>query len=186
MKKNRSAFARLVGLMLVGCILLTLTAMASGSAGTSSDPLVTLSYLTEKFLPQVLDKVDEKAAAQERELSEKLSEQVKRESADFARTYGASSSVGSSGTSVDFAVVTLSRGQILYGEIGCEVMLRVGSASCVASSAPGLIDETAGTTIAGGAALQKNHLYMATVTERGVKATADSTKLLVRGSYTIG
>lgn len=185
MKKKSGAFARLVGLMLVGCTLLTLTAMASGSAGTSSDPLVTLSYLTEKFLPQVLSEVDQKTAEREQELSDRLTEQVRSESADFARKYGASAGA-SGGEAMDFAVVTLSKGQTLYGAVGCEVMLRVGSASCVAASAPGLIDETAGTTLAGGAALQKNHLYMMTVTERGVKAGADSTKLLVRGSYTIG
>ena len=39
--------------------------------------------------------------------------------------------------------------------------------------------------LAGGAALVQNHLYMMTVEGRGVKATAATTKLLVRGSYTI-
>ena len=69
MKKKSGAFARLVGLMLVSTILLTLFAAASGTAGTSSDPLVTLSYLTEKFLPQVMASVEEKESAREQELS---------------------------------------------------------------------------------------------------------------------
>ena len=34
----------------------------------------------------------------------------------------------------------------LVGDIGCEVMLRVGSAACVSPSTPGLIDETTGGT----------------------------------------
>ena len=37
------------------------------------------------------------------------------------------------GTADSFTVVTLSSGQVLYGQIGCEVMLRVGSASCVSA-----------------------------------------------------
>lgn len=184
MNRKRSAFTRLVGLMLVSSIVLTLTVMASGGAGTSSDPLVTLSYLTEKFLPEVLSEVDKKTAQREQELSDKLSEQVKRESAEFAREYGAASG-GDGGEAVSFTVVTLDKGQTLYGTVGCEVMLRTGSAVCVAASVPGLIDETAGTTLSGGAALEKNHLYMMTVSDRGVAAGADSTKLLVRGSYTI-
>jgi hypothetical protein len=37
----------------------------------------------------------------------------------------------------------------------------------------------------GGLGLQKNHLYMATVDSRGVQASANSTKLLVRGNYSV-
>lgn len=65
-------------------------------------------------------------------------------------------------------------------------MLRIGSASCVSPSNPGLIDETAGTTLNNGGALSTNHLYMMTIEGRGVKAGADTTKLLVRGTYTVG
>ena len=64
-------------------------------------------------------------------------------------------------------------------------MLRVGTATCVASGAPGLVDSTGGTTLANGNALVTNHLYLVTVATRGVTATADTVKLLVRGSYTI-
>ena len=44
MKKRNNAFARLVGLLLVSATVLTLTVAATGGAGTSSGPLVTLSY----------------------------------------------------------------------------------------------------------------------------------------------
>lgn len=185
MKKRRGALARFLTLMLISSMVLTLSALANGSAGTSADPLVTLSYLSEKFLPQVMASVEEKADAHEQALSQSLSEQVKRESAEFSRKYGVSTGTDDDGEAESFTVVTLASGQTLYGGIGCEVMLRTGSAVCVASSVPGLIDETAGTTLYGGDALQKNHLYMMTVSDRGVKAGADSTKLLVRGSYSV-
>ena len=64
-------------------------------------------------------------------------------------------------------------------------VLRVGTAVCVASGSPGLIDETDASTLGNGAGLEKNHLYMMTVSERGVKAAAETAKLLVRGSYEI-
>ena len=86
---------------------------------------------------------------------------------------------------MEFAVVTLSKGQVLTGDIGCEVMLRVGTASCVSPSNPGLIDETTAASLNNGGALAANHLYMMTIEGRGVKAGSDTTKLLVRGSYTI-
>ena len=184
MKKRNNAFARLVGLLLVSATVLTLTVAATGGAGTSSDPLVTLSYLNEKFLPQVLSDVDKKTASREKDLSSKLTEQVKNETKAFEQKYG--TSTGSSGsTASSFTVVTLSKGQTLSMGIGCEAMLRTGSGVCVASSDPGLVDETGGVAIAGGETLIKNHLYMATLEGHGVQAGANSTKLLVRGSYSV-
>ena len=91
----------------------------------------------------------------------------------------------STGAADSFTVVTLTNGQTLAGEIGCEVMLRVGTAVVVSPSSPGLIDSTDGSTIDSGKSLVKNHLYMMTISDRGVKATAATTKLLVRGGYEI-
>ena len=185
MKKNQ-LLTRLITLFLAAFTVLTGTVMAAG-VGSSDDPLVTLSYLNETFLPQVMKSVDEKIAARNTEVSDKLSAQIRSDAAAFERKYG-SISGGSgelSGTVDSFAVVTLAKGQILYGDIGCETMLRVGSAVCVANSAPGLVNETTAGTIGNGDALAKNNLYMMTVTERGVKAAADNTKILVRGTYRV-
>ena len=185
MKKNHW-FVRLAGLLLVSYSLLVVSVVAAGTAGSEADPLVTLSYLNETFMTQLLGKVDEKLAARDKELSDKLAAQVAQDTKELADQYGGGTSSGDASSTVDaFAVVTLSNGQTLRGEIGCEVMLRVGTASCVAASSPGLIDETDGTTLGGGKGLVKNHLYMMTVDDRGVKATAATVKLLVRGGYEI-
>ena len=64
-------------------------------------------------------------------------------------------------------------------------MLRIGSAVCVSPSDPGLIDETTAATLANGGALVQNHLYMMTIDGRGVRATAGTTKVLARGSYSV-
>ena len=125
MKKRNNAFARLVGLLLV----LTLTVAATGGAGTSSDPLVTLSYLNEKFLPQILSEVDKKTTSREQTLSSKLTEQVKSETQAFEQKYGASSGNASGGMAASFTVVTLNQGQILYMGVGCEAMLRFAEES---------------------------------------------------------
>ena len=162
--KNRWAL-RLAALMLVSCLAMTGVSLAV-EPGSASDPLVTLSYLNETFLGQVMTQVDQKIAARNSQLLQQ------------------SGGTGST-SSAEFTVVTLSSGQTLTGDIGCEVMLRIGSASCVSPSNPGLIDETTAATLNNGSALSVNHLYMMTIEGRGVKAGAATTKLLVRGSYTI-
>ena len=136
MKKNRWYLRLLALLVLCGALNVTITAAAE--AGSSDDPLVTLSYLNETFMDSIMERV-----------------------------------------------VTLTSGQVLTGDIGCEVLLRVGTAVCVSPSSPGLIDETAATALNNGSALVQNHLYMMTIEGRGVRATAGTTKLLVRGSYTV-
>ena len=166
MKKNRWYLRALVLLLICGALNLTVSAAAE--AGSSGDPLVTLSYLNETFLPSILRKVDDK---------------ITDRNATILRQLGGGS--GSGTASDTLAVVTLSKGQVLTGDIGCEVMLRVGTASCVSPSSPGLIDESSASALNNGGALVQNHLYMMTIEGRGVQATAATTKLLVRGTYTI-
>lgn len=167
MKKNRW-FLRMLGLMLVSAMLMT--AALAVEPGTEQDPLVTLSYLKEVFMKDILTEVDEK---------------IDQRNAQIVQELGGQMSGGEAETMDTFAVVTLTKGQVLTGDIGCEVMLRIGTASCVAPSNPGLIDETSAETLSNGKALVINHLYMMTIEGRGVKATADVTKLMVRGTYTI-
>ena len=168
MKKNRWAL-RAVVLVALSVLLNGTVTMAGAAAGGSEDPLVTLSYLNDTFLGDILQRVDEKIAARNSQIVQQL---------------GGQGTAGSA-TAATFTVVTLSSGQVLTGDIGCEVMLRVGSASCVAPSTPGMIDTTTAGTLNNGGALVQNHLYMMTIEGRGVQATAATTKLLVRGSYTV-
>ena len=163
MKKSRWLARVLVVLVLSGLLSMTVT-VASG-VGTDNDPLVTLSYLKETFTKDILKQVDEKIAARNNQLAQQVGTGAQ--------------------TASEFTVVTLSNGQVLTGDIGCEVLLRVGTAVCVSPSAPGLIDESGAAVLNNSGALVQNHLYMMTIEGRGVKATAATTKLMVRGSYTI-
>lgn len=168
MKKNRW-FLRMVVLLALSAAL-NMTVTLAAEAGSSGDPLVTLSYLNDTFLTAVLQKVDQKIAARNSQLAQQLGGQATGTGTSSAAT---------------FTVVTLSNGQSLTGDVGCEVMLRVGTAVCVSPSSPGLIDETTAGTLNNAGALAQNHLYMMTIEGRSVKATAATTKLLVRGTYTV-
>jgi hypothetical protein len=160
MKKDRWLLRAFVLLALSAGLMTTALAAEAGSSG---DPLVTLSYLNDTFFNNIMQRVDQK----------------------IAERTGQALPGGTSSSAASFVVVTLNEGQTLTGGIGCEVMLRVGSAVCVSSSDPGLIDETTAATLANGGALVQNHLYMMTIEGRGVRATAATTKVLARGSYTV-
>lgn len=150
--------AALAGLTAVGI-------MAAGGAGSQSDPLVTLSYLTDTFTTQVMDKVDKLIAERNTKLASEL------------EGGGASVSGGA------YASVTLSAGQTMTGETGCEVLLLSGTATCSASASPAMTDATSGGSINNGAALQPNHLYL--MTGRRSVTTSGGASLLVRGSYAV-
>lgn len=155
----------------VAAVALVVTgAYAATNAGSSADPLVTLSYLNDVFAPQVEEDMEAMVSEKADELAQQFDQAI--------------SQVGSGGASV-FSVVTLSDGQTLVGDVGCEVMLRIGSAVCGSDGSTGLIDVTDGSTLSDGGDLVTNHLYMVTISTRSVTATAGTTKLLVRGPYTI-
>jgi len=167
MKKNRWIL-RLAVLLLISGILNT-TATLAVEVGSSEDPLVTLSYLKETYMTSIMEKVDQKISARNNQIAQQLGGTI----------------IDGTGSTAVFSVVTLSKGQVLTGDVGCEAMLRIGSAVCVSPSNPGLIDETTAGILTNGGALITNHLYMMTIEGRGIQATAETTKLLVRGTYTI-
>ena len=60
MKKNRWLLRAVVLVLLSG--ILTTSVSLAAEAGSSEDPLVTLSYLNGTFLDSILERVDEKIA----------------------------------------------------------------------------------------------------------------------------
>lgn len=160
---NKKRIRTILCIVLAAAGLTALGTLAAGGAGSQSDPLVTLSYLTDTFTGQIMDKVDAAIAQRNDRLLREL---------------------GGSGAASAYAAVQLAAGQTLYGEAGCEVLLRSGSASCGASDAPRLVDATSGGSLDGGAALQANHLYL--MPESGSVFAVAGATLLVRGTFTIG
>jgi hypothetical protein len=149
---------------------------ALATAGDENDPLITLSYLNQTVIPQVVAQVEEKAAARQQELTTTFNTQVSQYKAETS---------SSGGTGSTYTLVTLTSGQTMTLDVGCEVLLRVGSATVTCGEDPAMIDISTGGTLSKGTAMTRNHLYMATMTDRVVKPSADTVKLLVRGGYTV-
>lgn len=170
-------------LVTAAAILLAITMIIGVSAiaanyGTPEDPLITLSYLTDILTPSIKSqadaKVNEVKSALENEFNEQL-DNIERQ------LQNANNSVTITHT---YSVVSLEAGKTLSGSVGTELMLRVGTAVCSASSATGLIDTTTASVLENGQPMVKNHMYMVTIEGRGMKATSN-VLVLVRGEYTI-
>lgn len=160
------------GALAAGCLVMG----AALAAGDQEDPLVTLSYLNQTAIPQIVEQVEERTAQRQEELEESFRTQLNQYQ---------QGNQGGETASAGYTLVTLAQGQVMQLEVGCEVLLRVGAASVQADSSPALIDLSAGGTADGGAALEKNHLYMSTIEGRTLTADAATVKVLVRGGYTV-
>ncbi len=171
MKRSRKT-VRIAVIAAAAVAAVSLGALAA-DVGSESDPLVTLSYLTQQFTPSVLSQVDGQITKAKAELAAQLD----------AKIQGGGGGSVSSASSV-FETVTLAQGQKVVGAAGCEMMLRSGSATCTAANNPGLIDLTGGAELNAGAAVTANHLYMTTEGSGGMTAATAAT-VLVRGSYTV-
>ena len=149
-----------------------------GAQGTQDNPLVTLGYLRDVFTATVLQQTQSKITEAEGKYAKSLDDKIATYKTELQQS-------GTGGTGASFSVVDIPNGKTMWGGVGCEVMLRVGSARCVSSASPGLINSTTGDVLENGGNLQKNHLYLITIENRGVQASGGAVKVLVRGSYTI-
>lgn len=177
-KLNKRWTIRLGTLALTAVLLGTGAALAAG--GDQNDPLVTLSYLNQTAIPQIVKQVEEKTALRQQELE--------RSFAQLLGQYGQTGNPGGApnGSGAGYTLVTMTNGQTMSLNVGCEVLLRVGTATVRSDGSPALIDLTSGGTVNSGASLTKNHLYMSTIEGRSLTAGANTVKLLVRGGYSVG
>lgn len=128
-------------LLLAAAVMLSLTLFAYAAGGDASDPLVSLSYLTDAFTKKVDAKVDEKLNDSDAALLESAGEE--------------------GGLSASFwAERRLKEGDILAAPTGTSVLLLAGRAQ-VSFAAGAVVDVTTGTTVPSGTALSANHRYMA-------------------------
>ena len=170
--------------LLLALTLLLGTGAALASGGGKSDPLVTLSYLTDIALPDLLDDLSDLTELIGDKLRDDLADQIDEYEEEMQALVSAADTAGTSGSET-YTLVTLTDGQTLAPEVGCELMLRVGSISVTAATSPALIDMTTGDTINSGTSLTKNHLYMATIPDRVLGPVSGTVKLLARGSFTV-
>jgi len=164
-----------LGIVFMAMVLLIsgVNILAFATPASRSDPIITLSYLTNVFRPRIMEDV----RSTEQQMVQRFNERIN----SFELPGNPPAKPGPADA---FAVVTLSRGQSLTCSVGVEIMLRIGSATAT-GSAPALVDYTSGSTLSSGGALRVNHMYLVTIEGNGISATADTVRVLVRGVYRI-
>lgn len=143
---------------------------AATSYGTEDDPLVSLSYLTEILTPEIMANLESQLDLSKEEITQIFTDAVAGQGDVVSDT---------------FHVVTLTSGQTITASVGCEFLLRIGSATASGSASPTLVDTSTSSTLYSGDTIETNHLYMVTIAGNGLTATASNTKVLVRGEYSI-
>lgn len=158
--KNKRLISVLAAVLILA-VGIGIGAYGASTYGTQSDPLVAKSYLDSTLTPKL-----------QTQFNAKVDDQVNI----------MESQIAASSSGLNFAVVNLSSGQILKGSVGCEIILRSGSALGYGNT--GLSDVTDGNLISSGSALSANHLCVVGTSGDGVKASTSLT-LLVRGGYAV-
>ena len=144
---------------------------------SSEDPLVSLSYLTKIFKTELLEELNETIEAEIGRRMENLDlSQYQPTVQDPVQT-----------VSSTYEVVELGWGDALYAVSACDIMLRSGSAYCVAPDpSQGISDYTAGVEIYNYQYLTKNHMCLIPRGDgRGIIADSESVYVMVKGEYTI-
>jgi hypothetical protein len=145
-------------------------AVAAANYGTSSDPLITLTYINNKLTPELLTQFQKQLDAKTAEMNTSLQKQIQELEAKIEKSSG--------GTS--FVQVNLQSGQSVSCSAGAEIMLRSGSVQAWSD----LSDLTSGSALKQGEALKQNYMYLVPFDGGGVGAAGAST-MLIRGNYKI-
>ncbi|MDD3164272.1 MAG: hypothetical protein PHS97_00240 [Oscillospiraceae bacterium] len=145
-----------------------MAAMAAG-AGTSGDPLVTLSYLNGTFKTSVVSAVTSEVSQQAASLDKSLAARVTAFTSNLSGTAAAANAESA------YKTVSLSAGETRAIAAGTQLLMVSGAA---AASGTGLSDTTAGAAVSSGAALKENHLYVASA-DCTLSAT-DAAKILMK------
>ena len=153
--RNKHLILKLAACALALTLLVGLAAVAAGagtSAGTSSDPLVTLSYVDETFRASLLSEVDQRIDAAQGEYTAQLNTMLSSFSSRI-NTPAASTPASSS-----YRTVTLAEGQTQTLTAGQQFLVLSGTGTVGANA---IVDVSDGKSLSPGAALSENHLYTA-------------------------
>ncbi len=202
MKKTKFAIAcaLVVSMLATGAVF-------AANYDSSVDPLVTLSYLNDVFLPKIEDKVNgfsstisqfnERltkienggATANQATQNAKNITDLQNKLLALEKKYTDLLSTVESGGSATYEVVFLNQGEKVMTPTGCEIILRTGTAIIVSPfDGQGLSDVTDGLDLLNEFSVPKNHNLIVPRggDGRGIMVTSEGgAYVMVRGGYSI-
>ncbi len=178
MKRNKIV-SIITSTIMIGAIGVT-TAFAT-SPGTSSDPLVSKSYVDDKVaqIMSVIEGVDgtvmSSGTLSDSERTKVVTEVVKQiEVLELA------------GESSRYIPVNATNGQVILGGEGCEIILRSGTSVAFVPATDGVVNATTGSNLMNGASISKDNIIIVPREDgRGVRVTSDDAWFIIKGDYTV-
>ncbi len=182
MKKKNLIKSLILGT--VATTLLITTVYATGTAGSSEDPLVTKSYVDTK-ISFALSSISNGTSGNTSISDTAKKDLIETVTKNVLAIIDANTS-DSQATSQSYVPVQLQSGEILVGDEGTEIILRSGSALSYVNAANGIINATMGGEYMDGATIPKNNILIVPRNDgRGVRAINGSAWFIVKGGYTI-
>ena len=191
----------IVGLFVVGAV----SVMAE--YGDSNDPLITKSYIDSVLTRDVEQMIDNAIADKKTVIDNYVSNAMTAHKAEIDKKIASinTGNINISQSMVDsiandvvaqikkdgisvgtsWEVVQIPAGKSLVGQVGTEILLRIGSAKVYSTGSVGIVNLSAGGMTNPGAAVVANNLYLVSIADRGVTAGANGATVLVSGSYVI-
>lgn len=188
-KSRKTWIVVLLALILVLSAAVT-SAAEVAAPGSDQDPIVTLSYVEQKaeqikyYIDSLIAKANEVNAAQTQEITD-LKAKLELKDQEIAKLKEALQQAGAGGAA-RFEVVEMKMNQILIAGEGAEIIPRSGKFTAIAGTNGGLSDITSAKDLKSGEAIVNNHMLIASRGDgRGVKAAADKSFLIIKGTYTL-
>lgn len=186
---------RKTGIVVLVAVILVLSAVIISAAdgvapGSEQDPIVTQSYVEQKseqikyYIDNLIAKANEDNAAQTQEIA-KLKSDMELKNQEIAKLKEDIKNAPAGGAG-RFEVVEMQKNQILIAGEGAEIIPRSGKFSALYGANGGLSDITSAKDLKNAEAVVMNHMLIASRGDgRGVKALADKSFLIIKGTYTL-
>ncbi|MBO4217706.1 MAG: hypothetical protein J5940_07150 [Clostridia bacterium] len=203
MKKTKM-LRRIITVALTAAALLAIAVYADSSVDsyeTQNDPLISKSYLTLVFKPELEEYINGAAASKVSEMmktfeNDAMKPYVDRRLEEYAtlsllpyineKIDEKLSELSGAGYAMASKKIAVAKGEILYAEDVCEIVLRSGKAFVVCDEGDlGAADTTGGVELTNGDSVTLNHNVMFSSDNNcGVRAVSDLT-VFVKGAFRI-
>ena len=162
---------KLIAIVMAVVLIVSLTILAAGtgsSAGTTSDPLVTMSYVNETFRAELLQQLQQEMNTSQVEFSQSISAMLQSISNQYSG-YAPESDAQS-----DYISVTVPAGESVQLQAGHQFLVLSGTGKVSQNM---MVDTTSGKSLSSGNALSENHFYTVPG-EAAITADTDLTILI--------
>ncbi len=164
-------------------LALTGGAIALATGGSSTDPLISLGYITGTLKPDILAQADTAISTSTNAAYATAAATLEQKAAAYLAQTGENQAASDLSYSAAFSQLALKRGDAFTESTGAGFLLITGSAAVTHTGT--VVDVTAGATVVSGGSLTANHRYLVGEDTTAVfTIVSDAATAAVEGYYT--